>query len=208
MLNQRLSTNNLLICFTIAVALLITLLNNSEPERPAPSAIETPTPALQTAEPLIAIDFEEGFAPIVTPTPANKNETSADTEELGKKHRIITNVSIPEHILDILRDGLRNARAGNTEYAALLSIEAAEQLPENKAFAAQMYFMAGRYYEQLLFIETATEQYHRALQHVEKHPASYKALRRLDAEFAEQNPPLPEKKKKTKPTKTKVKITN
>ena len=110
---------------------------------------------------------------------------------------------MPGYVLDIVHDGMRNALAGNVEYAALLIIEAAEQLPENNAFSAHMYSLAGRYYEQLQFSEIAIAQYRLALTHVEKHPASYNALRRLDSDFAAQHPPLvkPIKKNRSRPSK-------
>ena len=141
----------------------------------------------------VELKLGDELAPPISNTKTSPESTMEQlADESSPLLSIINPSHIPAQVTETLRDSLRNALAGNIEYAALLSIEAAEQLPDNKDFAAQMYSMAGHFYEQLQFNQSAIAQYRLALTYVDRHPASYNALRRLDREFARQQPPLVE----------------
>lgn len=158
-----------------------------EPSESAPADIKS------SNQDTVELKPGDELAPSLSNTKTNPESTVEEqAAESSPILSIINPPHIPAQVTEILRDSLRNALAGNIEYAALLSIEAAEQLPSNKAFTAQMYSMAGRYYEQLQFNQSAIAQYRLALTYVDKHPVSYNALRRLDREFARQQPPLVE----------------
>lgn len=182
----------LLIPFIITVGFLLALLYQNDDQQASarhPSSL-TPTSTNDTND-HTGHYFDKRLVAATPTLSVIDSSFSTDPAQPVSPTLLTTDLhNIPDDVLDTVKDGLRNALAGNTEYAALLSIEAAEQLPENKAFAAQMYLMAGRYYEQLQFKEMAIAQYRLALTYIEKHPASYNSLRRLDSEFANQNPPL------------------
>jgi hypothetical protein len=99
-------------------------------------------------------------------------------------------INVPPEVIEMIKECYSHGYQGNTEYAALLAIEAAEKSISNPSLSAQMRYMAGQYYEKLKYLQMAKQQYALALLMLPEHQNSYRAMRRLDPIFASENPPL------------------
>jgi tetratricopeptide (TPR) repeat protein len=98
---------------------------------------------------------------------------------------------IPLELREMLRDGYVAFSKGNLDHAAHLSLDALEMSYDYPAIRPTLYSLVGLCYEKLGYFDLAMEQYGEALSLYPEHRASYKAMRRLDPQFAETHLALP-----------------
>ncbi len=78
---------------------------------------------------------------------------------------------------------MKEVAAGNYDYAALIALDAEELSADYPQVQLLLLSSIARNYENLGYLDMATEQYRRVLAIDPGHAPSYNALRRLDPEF-------------------------
>jgi hypothetical protein len=137
------------------------------------------------------------FANIQPPSPPASKNITPEAVAPRLKTAVPSFAQMPIELREMTRAYFIAYGQGNYEFAALIALDAIEISDDYPGIKIMMHTGAGRNYEKLGFIGMAVEQYQLALTISPEHRPSYKALRRLDPEFAASHPELlkPERKK-------------
>lgn len=98
---------------------------------------------------------------------------------------------LPPEVLEQVQALYTEAALGNYDHAAHVALDLLEQAENYPQYRPMLHGIVGYAYEKLGYIDMAIEQYRSALAIFPEHRPSYMAMRRLDAEFARNNRPLP-----------------
>lgn len=171
------------------------------PQPPSPIATVTElsagnnTPALPLAEP-------QNQRSERNPKPLNIDQVASNPDPLPTKEAEnidplapIKPELLPPELQEMVEVIFVAFYQGNHEYAALVALDALELSDAYPNVMLMLHTTIGVNYEKLGYIDMAIEQYQQALALLPDHRNSYNALRRLDPQFAANNPELPKEVK-------------
>ena len=96
----------------------------------------------------------------------------------------------PPAVLEQVQAMYTESLLGNYDHAAHIGLDLLEDVEQYPQYRPMLHSAVGQSYESLGYTEMAIEQHLMALRIFPKHRPSYQAMRRLDAQFASDNPPL------------------
>jgi tetratricopeptide (TPR) repeat protein len=138
--------------------------------------------------PLVTTDLQE--APDVAHSAATPSVEVVSKLSLPDYQSVFDHREISPELRETLRNAYIAFSKGNLDHAAHLSLDALELSDSYPAIRPTIYSLLGLCYEKLGYFDMAMEQYWQALSLYPEHRASYKAMRRLDPQFAETHPAL------------------
>ncbi|MCX2981001.1 hypothetical protein EYC98_09005 [Halieaceae bacterium IMCC14734] len=103
----------------------------------------------------------------------------------------VSGEDLPPERLEQVQAMYKESLLGNYDHAGHIALDLLEDVDQYPQHGPMLYSALGYCYEQLGYTEMAIEQYRLALAIFPEHRSSYRSMRRLNAEFARDNLPLP-----------------